>query len=319
MNTTGDNPPENCLGQGVTDDQLQRAVVASGYPLEVLVAQKLRSHGLYVEQERSYRDPNEGTFRTLDLAAQKAMWTADTQTSVRPDLLLLIECKKSELPYVFFGVERGPLRSRDFPLMRGLPLDRNYVALRTEDLPSNAATHMPLTRCFDLEQHPFFADATLCTTLSKAARKGGSELELSGSEPYNATVLPLCKALLDFRVPVDQRAPVFDLFLVLGVVVLRAPMIAVDAAGQLTATPWLRLVRQHATETPNQREQRRLAVDFVHASYLDTYLTRYVLPFAEAFSALSLKHHALVSTGNGYFAGSKNETTSIEARIRAAK
>jgi hypothetical protein len=292
MKAAVDNPAENSLGAGVSDEQLKRAVDISGYPLEVHVAQNLRSHGFRVEEEWTYRDPKEGTYRTLDLAAQKGFWSADSQQSVRPDLLLLIECKRSELPYVFFGLAQRGTRSLDFPVIRGLPLNRNFIGLGTDDLPANSAVQMPLIQCFDLEQHPFLADAVGCTTLSKAARKG-TELELSGSEPYNATVLPVCKALLDFRVDVNQGAPIFDLFLVLGIVVLRAPMIAVDVDGEMTATPWLRLFRQHGTESPHERQQRRLAVDFVHASYLDTYLVRYALPFAERFSALSLKHHGL--------------------------
>jgi hypothetical protein len=87
----------------LAEGQVVEAIEASGYPLQLVVADILRQRNLNVREEWSYIDRESGKLRALDLYAQK--WLRDFATDqprVTPELHLFIECKQSRLPYVFF-------------------------------------------------------------------------------------------------------------------------------------------------------------------------------------------------------------------------
>ena len=114
MDQHKDNPLANQLPKGVEEDKLLDAVRTSGYPLQSVVARELSSHFTVVE-EWGYKDKTENVHRTLDVYCFREL---ETLGPITPRVHLLIECKRSDLPYVFFvpGVTRLP---RDFPEMLG--------------------------------------------------------------------------------------------------------------------------------------------------------------------------------------------------------
>src|SRR4051794_4840988 len=128
-----DNPPANDLGNGVTMESLLKAARRSGFPLQSLVRREieetLRKDWPYsIQEEWSYLDADTNEPRTLDIAVTQYLSTLDNpQPDVTPQLRLLVECKQSELPYVFFLSDASPML--DFPRISGLKQD--HIELKT--------------------------------------------------------------------------------------------------------------------------------------------------------------------------------------------
>src|SRR3954452_20302428 len=98
------NPPSNILGPGIDEADVSASILSSGYPLQVVVAQQFLSRNFYVQQEWSYVDRDTSTLRAIDCFASKRYWEHEkNQPRARPELDLIVECKQSPLPYVFFS------------------------------------------------------------------------------------------------------------------------------------------------------------------------------------------------------------------------
>ena len=224
MKSTPENPSSNRLTPGVSVEVLADAIHASGYPLQLQVAQNL-SEGFYIQEEWSYIDHQTQVPRTIDLVASRELFEwKDPQPRVRPELNLVIECKQSDLPYVFFLSDRHP-RLPDFPTISGLKAKN--VVITSDDDPSS--WHIPPLGALGLDQHSFLSDSVpFCVTFSKCVRHG-KKLTLSGSDPYQNLMLPILKAADHFdqtQIP-PPTAHYFDGHLVIGVGVLDAPMVGV--------------------------------------------------------------------------------------------
>jgi hypothetical protein len=104
MEINHENPPTNQIGPGLSEETVVSAVEESGYPLQVFVSDLLQEK-YHVEEEWSYLDRDSDGLRALDMRASMQLYDwkdFKEQPRVRPSLDLLIECKQSELPYVFF-------------------------------------------------------------------------------------------------------------------------------------------------------------------------------------------------------------------------
>lgn len=309
MEQAPNNPTANRLGAGLTEDQLKDAVAKSGYPLQTVVGDLLRSKvvaedaNFQVQEEWSYVDKDSEQLRTIDLLADLVLYDWKRQPRVRPHLNLLIECKQSALPFIFFEGIRTPWL-RDFPTIAGLHKDK--IVITSDDDPSSWTYSVP--HALDLAEDPFQAALRTCHTLSKCVRKG-ADVELSGSDAYNGLVLPLAKALQHF---VRSERPVetawyFDCHATLAVAIVDAPMISVgtsEAGPTLTAVPWVRVVRHEYDEEAERFDRNQLRiVEVVHKEYFDTYLDEYVLPFAQRFAERVLRHPTELATGVAFVPG----------------
>jgi hypothetical protein len=118
MHSFKDNPATNVLGGGITEEQLNNAVLRSGYPLQTKVALELRKE-FSVFEEWSFLDEKTHELRTIDLLAEKQLTRYKEPSGVQCFLDLIIECKQSELPYIFFlaTMSRTP---GNFPYIAGL-------------------------------------------------------------------------------------------------------------------------------------------------------------------------------------------------------
>jgi hypothetical protein len=75
----------------------------TGYPTEVVSSSILQQHGWGVTHNPSYRDDLEGGNREYDIRVYKSWKYSISKEDNKPlDVFLLIECKKSEQPWVFF-------------------------------------------------------------------------------------------------------------------------------------------------------------------------------------------------------------------------
>jgi hypothetical protein len=302
------NPPENDLKAGVTAEDVVNAISSSGYPLQSVVASKLRKH-FAVQEEWSFVDTDEHITRSIDLFAEIFLFNPETQlqSRVRPALNLIVECKQSELPYVFF-LSDEKVRTPRFPLISGLAHER--ITVTKEDTKNGwPGWNVDLLKTLGLDQHSFLrSDVAFCTTFSRCEQKG-SKVRLSGNEPYNSLVQPLVKALEHFHTieqPISTQV-YYDLHIAIGLAVLESPMVGVHASSSIEPfmVPWVRIPRHRGLEGTQSYEHRRniYAIDVVHIAFLDTYIETHLLPFAGQLASRALKHHVEIADGKGFLPG----------------
>jgi hypothetical protein len=305
MQSEPTNTPENVLGGGINDQQILQAVRKSGYPLQTIIANKL-GVDFRVQEEWSFVDGDSGSLRTLDIWASQRLFVSrkEDQPFVRPTLDLLIECKQSDLPYVFFISETRP-ELTEFPYFAGLAHDT--IALKTDD--DRSTYNATILQALSLATHPFVLNAAEpCMTFSKCARKG-ADIELSGTDAFQNTVLPLVKALRYFKKQEEppKTARYFDHHIALAVAVLDAPMIAAriqDDQQSLSLTPWVRVVRHEAIPSADWfGRTQSFGIDVVHKSFFNRYLQQHAIPFARQLAPLAIKHHVELVSGKGFATG----------------
>ena len=125
------------------------AVRASGYPFQRVVAEQLL--GVFqVTEEWGYVDRERNERRALDVFAFKRLRET---TRLWVDLALLVECKRSDLPFVFFAAA-APRVPREFPVVAGLR--GNAPELHVTSVGS---TSTPASRFLGLHDFPFVSGA----------------------------------------------------------------------------------------------------------------------------------------------------------------
>jgi hypothetical protein len=149
-----ENPKRNEFSAAVPKEKLVDAVRRSGYPLQATVAASLKSR-FHVYEEWAYLDPQRQKQRTIDIFAYRSIETLEKSDRINTAIGLLIECKQSAMPYVFFrGV--APVRSTKYPHLAGLPISSEQAS-----------------KAIELSGLEFVAQgAPTCRVVSQAARKG---------------------------------------------------------------------------------------------------------------------------------------------------
>jgi hypothetical protein len=209
----------------------------------------------------------------------------------------LIECKRAELPYIFFPAAALQTPG-DFPAVLGVPDD---YELRIP----GATTYVKPATFFRLKDFPFVSGSVpLCNALAKSAGGGNNKLKLSGTVPYRSAILPLISALEHLRLLYRPASPPAQLTpcVTLCICVLDAPMILAGGspeAPQLNLSPWVRVVRGEAFQLQHWMGYRHYVVDFVHRDFLIEFVGQHLLPFANAFADRLLQREALVLAGRG--------------------
>lgn len=305
----------------MSEKDLLGAVEASGYPLQLVVGNWLRKKDFGVTEEWGFLDKDTNDQRAIDIFAEKPLIDFDKiyQHRVRPTLNLLIECKSSNLPYVFFLSENKPWLP-SFPLIAGLFHNDNIV-MRTND--DSSSWSVSIINAFGLNKHNFIHKSAYCNSFSRCARKGKS-IELSGADPFFGIILPLIKSMHYFKASEEppKTAMYFDCHLTLGVSVLDAPMVGVivgEESNQMTYIPWVRVLR-HELYRSNDRLMcsKMCAIDIVHKTYFGDYIDKHVMNFANEFSRLAIKHQKILVSGKAFAKGmGKDSWSDIEPRLKS--
>jgi len=302
-----ENPSRNALGAGLTLEKIEAAIAKSGYPLQTHVAHVLRDRGFGVSPEWSFIDRDTNDLRSMDLRASLRLYERGDQTRARPAIDLVIECKQSELPFVFFTGESLPWSAR-LPFIVGLKTDDFSVSTDTGD----GSWTTDLQDALGLQSHSFSTTPPIAYTMSKCQRKG-SEVILSGEETYSGIVLPLVNALHYLKVAEapPSTAHYFDVHYAVALAVLDAPMLAFER-GVATMSPWVRLLRHEAGQAKLGKNDRgqTLAVDVVHRDFLDTYISDHLLPAGRDFADKVLRHPEEVADCRGHIRGPENARAS---------
>lgn len=278
MRHSSTNPPTNVIPPGIEETDLVRAVEISGYPLQGIVAEKLQLAGFNITEEWGFIDNDTHEHRSLDLLAFRVLTDIGSGSRVIPHLNLLIECKRTGHPYVFFR-KVSEVPTRDFPVVVGVSANIEESGGKRLFLPA------PNELILNLETLPFVQDPSRCASFSKAT-PSGKRVELSGDEPFNKIVLPLIKALQYNATLHNPQGEPYYPTLLLCVCVLEAPMLLVESpstAGDPILTPWVRILRLQAIADPKTRSHRFYGIDIIHIDALDWFLATHLTPFAEEF------------------------------------
>jgi hypothetical protein len=288
------NPDSNALKEGVTEAQLEAAVRASGYPLQRVVAEQLLD-AFEVTEEWGYLDRETSERRALDVFGFRGL--RDTQ-KLRLNLALLIECKRTDLPFVFFAAA-APTVPHEFPVVAGLR--GRHPELHVTGIGSRS---VPASQFLALHEFTFVSEGPkACSAFTRAERKG-KDIDLSGGVPFNQVVLPLIGALKHFlglqkTVGSQTHTPAC---LAVPICVVDGPMVLAEGPPEvprLTMSPWIRVVRQEAVKEPDQGFWRHYVVDFVHRDFLRRFVHEHLLPFAEQFAERAASAETLLAEGKG--------------------
>ncbi|GAB3807107.1 hypothetical protein [Virgibacillus kimchii] len=311
------NPATNQLPQGVKIDDIKQAIDSSGYPLQTIIAQKLLEMHFGIHDEWSYIDNQSNSLRTMDIFASKALWDIEKyQPRIRPELNLLIECKQSNLPYVFFLNSTKPFLY-NFPLIGGVPKENISITSN-----STRDTYMtPVYATIGLQWEKFFRETPeFCSTFSKGSRKG-KNIELSGSDAYKGLVLPLIKAAQYFESSQKPKPShwYFDAHLTIPVGIVDAPMFGVrvlEEGNEVFPLPWVRVLKHESIEDDVYNNQKIYALDIVHKDYFDEYMAEQLIPFAKLFGERVHKHEKVLLSGKGFVKDMENPWShSFEERL----
>jgi len=276
----------NELKAGITREDLRRAIAKSGYPLQASVAEVIRNtissagldHAMFLQEEWAYIDGDSGETRSIDIFADISLSTEEQQLGITLDLL--VECKQSELPYVFFIRGKAPGLTGLFPEIVGLKSNYIEVYIKKDERTAYGPVSMSIHDGLRFWSEQFFdAPVPYAISLAKSVRKG-KELELTGEEAYRSLTLPLLKAATYLRrswAPVPE-SPSKGCVLVFSIAVLRAPMYCLYRKGEkdvLDSLPWVRVCRLEPGKlgigaTSSESEVR--FYDVVHENYLEAYL-----------------------------------------------
>lgn len=279
MNESEINPPENKLHEGLNEEELIRSITTSGFPLQGVVANLLKSN-YGVTEEWSYVDRDSEGLRSLDVFAFRKLTSSETIT---PYTVMLIECKSSIHPYVFF--QNSVKRSFPFPTICGL----RPVNIKQRVGRENTFQKCKAANVLGLDDTSFGKTPPICSAFTQAIAKG-SKVHVSGTDPFNSIVMPLVKAtdhamsLYGFRSS-TQNSKLFPT-LILNICVIDAPMLVVgnpDNGQSVRLEPWVRILRQEAK--PNQRSigYEHYVVDVVHRGYLKTFFNTRIEEFFDIY------------------------------------
>lgn len=321
MHHPNNNPETNVLPNGLDEEQIIEAVRISGYPLQTVVYEKLSSK-FHIQEEWNFVDSDSNEERAIDLLAQLDLYEyKDPQPRVRPSLNLIIECKQSDMPYVFF-LTKDKQSTPTFPVIAGLA--SKSISITSDDDPSSWS--YSILQALELSDHPFLRESALfANTFSKGARKG-KKIELSGSQPYQGLVQPLLKAATYFEEceKPPETAVYFDCHITIPIAVIDGPMVGVkccDSSNSIEMLPWVRIPRhQTANKADNYHLSNIGAIDVVHKDYLEEYINKHLLPFATDVANLVLKHDEVIADTKGFISGMGSKGWSdIEKRLEPRK
>jgi hypothetical protein len=276
------------LPPGIAMDDLRTAILRSGYPFQATVANVLRDsfdqseNYVTIQEEWAFLDSETSQVRSIDVFAEMRLGKhrSGRLLRVRPYLNILVECKQSEMPYIFFLRGESPGLHYDFPEIAGLRSSDIVTFSEKDGQVKGPGILMSIYDVLAFWTQPFFDfPFPFAISISKAAR--GRRIELTGEEAYRSLTLPLMKAA-DHIKKISEPSPESDSFtcrILVCLAVLRAPMFGVvrdrsDAA--IAPIPWVRVCRLEPQQPGQFRGTSSIVryYDAVHETHLPEYLTR---------------------------------------------
>lgn len=252
---------DKSLEQAITED-LQR----TGYPTEIVCASKMQDRQWSVTHNPSYWDSEENQSREYDIRAYKS-WTSDSQTAT-VGVYLIVECKKSERPWVFFTT----LEKHNYPRLG------RYIKFRS-------LKYSPFT-AID-QEHSIIGDDELRSIhhyfqFNKQARtfyEPLKQLEKAAHSPtiYTAVMSIIKATLFHLRdTPIaDTVFPIYYPVIVFSGSLFEA-FVNPDKTIDLSPTQYVQLKYsyfQHEPKHSTWSDQQSFTIDIIHEDFLSSFLS----------------------------------------------
>lgn len=278
-----------------TNDQILGALEGSGFLFEQEVATTLESYGFHVETSWPYLDPDTKKSREIDLRAIKN-YLQDENNKLQVFVELLVECKDSRSPLVFFERRKNKRELEASSPKEYIFPKKTYRQILSE----NSYREVPAFVHLDLAPtHYYFQDSNKATQFTKIVRKG-SNWVANHDGIYDSLFLPMAK-VLETRIksiPKTHRPGEWcTVWLYFPVVVIRDHLISLSGNSEnheLIPKGRISFVRNLDSDSL----QGSYLVDFVTSEYLERYLDKDVGVFAKAVSDLALSSPSLLRGEN---------------------
>ncbi|MEU1673827.1 hypothetical protein ABZ752_17595 [Streptomyces roseifaciens] len=293
MSNTENVPEFAQLNNGMTPEGLKEAISRSGYPFQAATAASLRSRlaehfdDVTIQEEWEYIDSETQQARSVDILADIDVLNFGRRVYKAPaaplfcGLNLVIECKQSENPYIFFLRDAPPEGAPSFPEMTGPVRERFKMFERSEEgRVADRGMVLDVRHLLGFYEFDFvLPPVPYAVSLAKALR-AKSKIEVTGEETYRSLTYPLLKAVDHLRARVESRPQSqFQERFIVPIAVVRAPMVGSifsrEGEQRLISLPWVRVSRLEPIRNIDDGKNVGTLVryyDVVHESYLGAYV-----------------------------------------------
>jgi hypothetical protein len=104
-------PGEKAMTKDTEIERIIKDIQKSGLPLEIKMSSILGADGWAVHNQEGYLDADENKWRTIDIMAHKSIEIPNSSAYSKLHFSLIIECKKSDKPWVFYVREKEGART----------------------------------------------------------------------------------------------------------------------------------------------------------------------------------------------------------------
>lgn len=254
-----------------TPEDIHEAVRKSGYLLEQEVATILENNGFHVRPNRSYKDPQEGKSREMDVWAFMKFQDGSSNTSIH--LELICECKNNQYPLLFFS---RPKDGTNFFVNSNqffLPKKWHQEIIRRE---GNSTTYreIPLLKHLNLfPEHHYLRLDRKSTQFCKLLKQNKG-VEATHGGMYESLLLPLISAYAALR---SEHQIQNEVWLTYLIIVQTSDLLSYDTlTNEIREVPLISLERSITNKTVSST----YLFDFVTKEYFETFIKSEVLHFA---------------------------------------
>lgn len=246
------------------EDKIRENLAKSGYPLEITASRIMQRAGWGIVHNPSFLDAEEGKNREYDVRAYKE-WLADRDGyQFTVGVYLVVECKKSDSPWVFVTTEEAHQGDSIGKLIR--------QACRTKGiLWSSLRERRPALRAMDLRaMHHYFTVKKHARTYTEPLRTKDGEHE---TRIFSAAMSCIKAAVFgEQEFSTDSWLRIFYPVIVFSGHMYTAD-IQDDKSIDLERVPYVQLQQSYSSAALMARESSTsFIIDVVHEDYLPEFL-----------------------------------------------
>lgn len=274
------------MAEKPSEDEIRHAIERSGYLMEQDVASRLEKLGFATSTNQPFVDSDEGKSREIDVSAYREL-TRNESMKFSAYLEVLIECKQSSSPFVFFSRNKIPQDFLITPQEMYCTIN-DYRTISKKENGMLVGQNRGFFHYLGIDKiHYHYQNSEKVIQFCKIDRSGGG-WKANHSGLYDSIFLPITKALEFRKSKMPKRSSRRD-WNILSIV---APIVVVKGD--------LFLVRTHVD--PDKIEKvdhvtfsrdiyfenirKRFSVDFVSESKLEEFFLNMLNPFGDKCAEL---------------------------------
>jgi hypothetical protein len=255
----------------------------TGYPTEVVSSSILQQQGWGVTHNPSYRDDLEGSNREYDIRAYKSWrYGSAEEDSKSLDVFLLIECKKSEKPWVFFTTNESH---------NGLRLGSFLHTTAKWLFTSREKSHTRISDELLRQNHHYFQSPRLARTFYEPFKKH-EKSDVTAQTIYSAVMSAIKATLFHVQGEEDRRWPTIYYPVIIFSGSLFEAIVSSQEEIELLPSKHIQLsfnyiVPADPSDNNIWTSQKTFIVDILHENYINEFLR--IIEEEHAFFSDALK------------------------------